>query len=83
MRRSTAANVSKIGSAKFGGLDYIPYGWDLVVVAVIGLVYFLWGVKSGWRTPSIQAERMEANQHPSDLQIPPDEDEVERATGHR
>ncbi|MGN6236006.1 APC family permease [Dyella sp.] len=79
----TLAAVSKIGSAKFGGLNYIPYGWDLVVVAVIGLVYFLWGVKSGWRTPSIEAERMEASQHPSDLQIPPDEDEVERATGHR
>ncbi len=79
----TLAAVSKIGSAKFGGLNYIPYGWDLAVVAVIGLVYFLWGVKSGWRTPSIEAERMEASQHPSDLQIPPDEDEVERATGHR
>ena len=79
----TLAAVSKIGSAKFGGLNYIPYGWDLVVVAVIGLVYFLWGVKSGWRTPSIEAERMEASQHPSDLQIPPDEDEVERATGYR
>ncbi|ODV24778.1 MAG: amino acid transporter [Rhodanobacter sp. SCN 68-63] len=79
----TLAVVSKIGSAKFGGLGVIPYGWDLAMVAVIGLVYFLWGVKSGWRTPSIEAERMEAGQHPDDLQIPPDEDEVERATGHR
>ncbi len=79
----TLALVSKIGSAKFGGLGYIPYGWDLAVVAAIGLVFFLWGVKSGWRTPSVEAERMEAARHPDDLQIPPDQDEVERATGHR
>ena len=52
------------------------------MVAVIGLVFFLWGVKSGWRTPSIEAEQMEARQHPDDLQIPPDEEEAERITGH-
>ncbi|AND71128.1 amino acid transporter [Dyella thiooxydans] len=79
----TLAVVSKFGSAKFGGLGYIPYGWDLALVAVIGLVFFLWGVKSGWRTPSIVAERSEAHTHPDDLQIPPDEDEVEKMTGHR
>jgi hypothetical protein len=77
----TLAIVSYIGSAKFGGLDYIHYGWDLVVVAVIGLVFFLWGVKSGWRTPSIEAERREAAAHPDDLQIPPDEEAAERVTG--
>ncbi len=76
------ALMSYIGSAKFGGLNYIHYGWDLAVVAVIGLVFFLWGVKSGWRTPSIEAERLEASQHPGDLQIPPDEEESERVTGH-
>lgn len=79
----TLAVVSKLGSAKFGGLDYIHYGWDLALVAVIGLVFFLWGVRSGWRTPSIVAERTEAHAHPDDLQIPPDEDEVEKMTGHR
>ena len=76
----TLAVVSYIGSAKFGGLNYIPYGWDLAVVAVIGLVFFLWGVKSGWRTPSIAAEKAEAARHPGELQIPPDEDEAERFT---
>ena len=60
----TLAVVSYIGSAKFGGLNYIHYGWDLVVVAVIGLVFFLWGVKSGWRTPSIEAEQIEAREAP-------------------
>jgi amino acid transporter len=54
------AGVSRIGSSKFGGAGYLPYGWDLAVVAVIGLVFFLWGVKSGWRTPSVEAAREEA-----------------------
>ncbi len=54
------AVVSKIGSPKFGGIGIIPYGWDLAVVAVIGLVFFLWGVKSGWRTPSVEAAQAEA-----------------------
>ena len=54
------AAVSRIGSSKFGGLGYLPYGWDLVVVAVIGLVFFLWGVKSGWRTPSVESACEEA-----------------------
>jgi amino acid transporter len=77
----TLAGVSYIGSAKFGGLGYIHYGWDLAVVAVIGLVFFLWGVKSGFRTPSLAAERLEAAAHPDDLQIPPDEEAAERVTG--
>jgi amino acid transporter len=76
----TLALVSRIGSAKFGGLDYIPYGVDLGVVGVIGLVFYLWGVKSGWRTPAIDAEREAAARHPDALQIPPDEETVERTT---
>jgi amino acid transporter len=50
----TIAVVSLIGSKTFGGLGYIPYGIDLVVVAVVGLVFFLWGSASGWRTPSVE-----------------------------
>ncbi|MGN2245942.1 APC family permease [Frateuria sp. GZRR35] len=76
----TLAAVSRIGSAKFGGLDYIPYGYDLAVVGVIGLVFYLWGVASGWRTPAIEAEREQAAQHPDALQIPPDEETAERIT---
>jgi hypothetical protein len=37
---------------------------DLVVVAVIGLVFYLWGVKSGWRTPAVEAARETAHAHP-------------------
>lgn len=78
----TLAVVSRIGSSKFGGLDVIPYGWDLAVVAVIGLVFFLWGVKSGWRTPSVEAAQMEARIDPDAPLVPPDEETAERITGH-
>ena len=76
------AVISKIGSAKFGGLDYIPFGWDLAVVGVIGLMFFLWGVKSGWRTPSVEAAQMEARLDPDAPLVPPDEETSERMTGH-
>jgi len=49
---------------------------DLVVVAAIGLVFYVWGVKSGWRTPSVEAAQLEAQG------MPPDEAIVERVTGH-
>ena len=51
------AAVSWAGSARFGGRDYLTWGWDLAVVAVIALAFYLWGVRSGWRTASIEAAR--------------------------
>ncbi|WP_282278326.1 APC family permease [Stenotrophomonas sp. PS02297] len=55
----TLALVSWLGSSTFGGRGYLAYGWDLVVVAVIGVAFYVWGVQSGWRTPSVeQAERV-------------------------
>jgi amino acid transporter len=78
----TLAVVSRVGSTQFGGLGYLPYGWDLAVVAVIGLLFYLWGVKSGWRTPSVEAAQREAQEHPYQLLVPPDEEESERITGH-
>jgi len=77
----TLAAVSWLGSTAFGGKGYLPYGWDLVVVAAIGLVFYLWGVRSGWRTPSVEAARMEARRDPNDPLVPPDEEEAERITG--
>ncbi len=76
----TLAVVSKIGSTKFGGLGYLPYGWDLVVVAVIGLVFYLWGVKSGWRTPSIDAARLAAVEDSDAPLVPSGESTAERPT---
>jgi amino acid transporter len=55
----TIAAMSWAGSKQFGGHDYIPYGWDLGVAAVIGLVFYIWGVQAGWRTPFVEAARIE------------------------
>jgi amino acid transporter len=60
----TIALVSWAGSTTFGGQGYLPYGWDLAVVAVIGLVFYVWGVKSGWRTPSVEDAEREAAAQP-------------------
>ena len=51
----TIALMSYIGSSKFGGLDMISYGWDLVAVAIIAIVFYCWGLFCGWRTPDIEA----------------------------
>jgi amino acid transporter len=48
------AAVSWAGSAKFGGNDYLKWGWDLIVVAALGFIFFLWGARSGWRTPAVE-----------------------------
>ena len=77
----TLAAVSWLGSTAFGGKGYLPYGWDLIIVAAIGLVFYLWGVKSGWRTPSVEAAQLEARIHPREPLVPPDEEEAERITG--
>ena len=69
------------GSTTFGGQGYLTYGWDLVVVAVIGLVFYVWGVKSGWRTPSVEAAQLEAQSNPASPLVPPDEETAERITG--
>jgi amino acid transporter len=54
------AAVSWAGSSRFGGRNYLTWGWDLVVVGVLGLLFFLWGNRSGWRTPAV-AEAEEIN----------------------
>jgi len=76
------AALSWGGSTTFGGKGYLPYGWDLAVVAAVGLVFYVWGVKSGWRTPSIEAAEIEARAEPGKPLVPPDEETSERLTGH-
>jgi amino acid transporter len=48
------ALVSYCGSAEFGGRGYIPFGWDLALVALIGVAFYFWGIASGWRTPAVE-----------------------------
>jgi amino acid transporter len=55
----TIAAISWAGSARFGGRDYLQWGWDLLVVAALGLIFFSWGVKSGWSTPSVQQAQLD------------------------
>jgi amino acid transporter len=78
----TLALVSWAGSTMFGGKGYLSYGTDLAVVAVVGLVFYVWGVKSGWRTPSVEAAELEAQAHPGAPLVPPDEFEAERIAKH-
>ena len=49
------ALMSYIGSSQFGGRDLIPFGWDLAVVAAVGVAFYFWGVSAGWRTPAVEA----------------------------
>ncbi|MBC3495703.1 APC family permease [Pseudomonas sp. SWRI100] len=46
-----AAVTSYIGSPSFGGIGVLSEGWDMLVVAVVALLFFKWGVNSGYRTP--------------------------------
>ena len=47
--------LSWAGSKEFDGHDYIRYGWDQLCVAVTALGFYFWGVRSGWRTPGLEA----------------------------
>jgi amino acid transporter len=47
--------LSWAGSKQFEGHDYIGYGWDQLCVAIAALVFYSWGVRSGWRTPAVEA----------------------------
>src|SRR5579885_3512077 len=55
------AALSYCGSARFGGRDWIPFGWDLAVVAAVALAFYFWGLKCGFRTPEVAAAEASAN----------------------
>ncbi|MBX6420599.1 MAG: APC family permease [Sinobacteraceae bacterium] len=55
------AALSYCGSARFGGRDWIPFGWDLAVVAAVALAFYFWGLKCGFRTPEVAAAETAAN----------------------
>lgn len=49
-----------IGSTKLGELhNYIPYPWDIFVVIAISIVFYYWGVASGFKTEDTE-EALEA-----------------------
>jgi amino acid transporter len=47
--------LSWAGSKEFEGHNYIGYGWDQLSVVLASLVFYVWGVRSGWRTPAVEA----------------------------
>ncbi|ACI50596.1 amino acid permease-associated region [Gluconacetobacter diazotrophicus PA1 5] len=49
----TIAALSYGGSTAFGGRGWIPYGWDLAVVAVVSLLFCEWGVRSAVPVPDV------------------------------
>jgi amino acid transporter len=61
---AAVAALSWAGSKEFAGHDYIGYGWDQLCVALAALVFCLWGVRSGWRTPSVDAAINDPNSPP-------------------
>jgi len=44
------AAISLIGSKEFGGLGWLPYGWDMLLVALLSLGFYYWGVGAGYRS---------------------------------
>ena len=50
------AVLSYCGSSQFGGINLLPYGTDMVMVAVVSLGFYYWGIQSGWRTRYLNNE---------------------------
>src|SRR5277367_1842355 len=47
--------LSWAGSKEFEGHNYIRFGWDQLCVALAALLFYRWGLLSGWRTPAVEA----------------------------
>ncbi|WP_241715700.1 APC family permease [Sulfoacidibacillus ferrooxidans] len=47
----TMVLISYLGS--FGGIGWIQYPWDIVVVAVVCVFFYFWSVRSGYETEAI------------------------------
>jgi hypothetical protein len=48
------AVMSLIGSKEFGGRGWLPYGLDMVIVAALALVFYYWGVHTGYKTEYLE-----------------------------
>ena len=51
------ALLSYVGGKAFGGIGLLPEGWDMLVVAIVALGFYRWGVRSGWHTPYLDEAR--------------------------
>jgi len=48
------AGLSWAGSREFEGHGYLAYGWDQLCVALAALLFYTWGLRSGWSTPAVE-----------------------------
>ncbi len=46
--------ISYIGSEKFGGLNIITYGWDMVLISIVSFLFYRWAINSGFKTKDLQ-----------------------------
>lgn len=53
----TMALLSWLGGTDFGGIGLIASPYDQMVVALVALFFFRWGVASAWDTPLLQQYR--------------------------
>jgi amino acid transporter len=67
----TISFVSWAGSTNFGGHGYLKWGWDLAVVASLGMIFFVWGARSGWTTPAVQQAQIDHSGPSATQRIPP------------
>jgi amino acid transporter len=51
----TICVLSWAGSTEFEGRGYLSAGWDQLCVAIAAVIFYHWGVRSGWSTPAVQA----------------------------
>jgi hypothetical protein len=56
------ALFSLFGSHEFGGLGYLPYGWDMVAVGIASALICEWGTRSAHLNPDL--ERLTAAEIP-------------------
>ncbi len=45
---------SFLGESAYGGYNYVPYPWDILMVIIVAILFYFWAEHSGIRTEEIQ-----------------------------
>jgi amino acid transporter len=45
---------SFLGESAYGGYNYVPYPWDILMVIIVAIVFYFWADHSGIRTEEIE-----------------------------
>lgn len=54
------AALSYLGDSQFGGIDVLPWGWDLAAVTIASVAIYYWGVRQGVAFDAARRARREA-----------------------